>query len=166
MSRKGLINLDFAGAEFLEQALRDLGSDPDVRKALGDSMLQAAEPMAKAARAKVRRGKTLRLEESIDVSKTLSRRQRSQAHTRTGPTEATVYVGPKPVGAGVLLEFGTTLRHWRTGKSTGHVPAFPFMRPAFEETKFQVIDLFGKLLWINIEKAAKRIARRQTKASK
>lgn len=162
--RKGFLSLEIPNADALEQALRDLGSDPDILKTLSAALLIAGEPMAKAARQKVPR-RTGRLQESIDVSTQLSRRQRRNAR-RQGALERTVYVGAKPIGPSILLEFGTTKRHWKTGKSTGHVPPHPFMRPAFEETKEQALELLGKALWIQIEKSANRIARRTAKAAK
>jgi hypothetical protein len=46
------------------------------------------------------------------------------------------------------------------------VPARPFMRPAFESEKMGALDLLGKLIWIQIEKAAARIARKTAKAAR
>ncbi len=162
MARSGLVSMEIVGAEALEKALRDLGSDPEIRKTLKSALLQAGEVMARAARRRAPKGKTRRLAEGIDVSLQLSRRQRSSGQ-KPGPNGAVAYLGAKPIGPAVLIEFGTTKRHWRNGKSTGHVPPHPFMRPAFEETKAEVLDLFSKLLWIEIDKATARIAKRQAK---
>jgi hypothetical protein len=161
----GLLSIDIPGADALEAALRELGEAVEIRKTLSASLMEAAEPMAKAARAGAPR-KTGRMYETIDVAKTLSRRQRRQAnkYAADNPTNATVFIGAKPIGPSILLEFGTTARHWKSGKSTGSVPARPFMRPAFEGEKLTVLDLLGKLIWIQIEKAAKRIARKTAKA--
>lgn len=156
-----LINMDIVGAEDLEQSLRDLGRDKEIRKTLAASLIQAGEPMAKAARGRAP-AKTGEMREGVDVSLTLSRRQRRSGQ-KPGPDGAVVYLGAKPVGPAILIEFGTTKRHWKNGKSTGHTPAHPFMRPAFEETKVEVLLLFSKLLWIEIAKATARIARRQAK---
>lgn len=150
--------MQFDGFDFLEKALLELGEAPEIRKALRDGLMEAAEPMARAMRAGA---PSVSIAETIDTSHTLSRRQR-QAASRD-PNTAYVYVGPKPIGAALLLEFGTQKRHWKTGKSTGSVVARPFMRPGFEQTKMTVIDMFGKLMWIQIEKAANRISRRQAK---
>jgi HK97 gp10 family phage protein len=170
MVRPPLISMDFPGAAALEQALRDLGEDPEIRKSLGASMMEAAEPMARAMRQKAprRSGETA---EGIEISKTLSRRQRraaarAEAEGKVYSSSATVYVGPKATGPAVLAEFGTQERRWKDGKSTGRMQAHPFARPGFEETKFEVIRRFGDLLWIQIEKAAKRIARRKARIKK
>lgn len=163
----GLISIDIPGAEALEASLRELGEAAEIRSTLSASLMEAAEPMARAARAGAPR-KTGAMYETIDVAKTLSRRQRRAAdrYAADNPTNATVYVGAKPIGPSVLLEFGTTLRHWKTGKSTGSVPARPFMRPAFESEKMHSLELLGRLIWVQIEKAAKRIARRTAKAAR
>lgn len=155
-----LISMKFDGFDFLEKALIELGQAVEIRKAITAGLIEAAEPMARAMRAGA---PTASIAETIDVSKTLSRRQRRAADRQDANT-ASVYVGPKPVGPALLIEFGTVRRHWKTGKATGSVPARPFMRPGFESTKVQVLELFGKLMWIQIEKAANRIARRQAKA--
>jgi hypothetical protein len=161
----GLLSIDIPDADQLEAALRELGEAVEIRKTLSASLMEAAEPMAKAARAGAPKGKTGRLYESIDVAKTLSRRQRRQAnkYAADNPTNATVYIGAKPIGPSVLLEFGTVARHWKNGKSTGSVQARPFMRPAFEAEKFHSLELLGKLIWIQIAKAAARLAKRTAK---
>lgn len=39
------------------------------------------------------------------------------------------------------------------------------MRPAWEQHKNQILDDYADELWIQIEKSAKRLARRQAKAA-
>ena len=41
-----------------------------------------------------------------------------------------------------LVEFGTKARTRKKRGSTGTMPAFPFMRPAFESTKERVLQAF------------------------
>lgn len=163
MSRPPLISLQFDGFEFLEAALLELGEAPEIKKALSEALVIAAEPMAKAMRALA----IPEVAETIDVSTTLSRRQKRLAGRQSSGIDniAFVYVGPKPRGLAVLEEFGTVRRHWKTGKSTGSTAARPFARPGFEQEKEGTVDRFGKLLWITIDKAATRIARRQAKAA-
>lgn len=169
-----LIQLDLVGSEMLEQALYDLGSDAAIRRTLKRAVLQALEPVAAEARrraprsagpVRTRSGKMIdpgTYAESIEVSVTLSKRQRGQRTTKyTGPTSAEAFVGPKPVGPGVLEEFGTASRHWRKGKSTGSAAAHPHMRPAWEMHKDGVLVELGRLLWVEIQATAKRLARRQ-----
>lgn len=176
LAKKGqtLIKLDLLGSEALEQALYDLGSAQNIRNTLKRAVVQALEPVAAEARrraprssgpVRTRSGKYIdpgTYAESIDVSVTLSRRQRGQRTTPySGPNYAEAFVGPKPVGPGVLEEFGTARRHWRKGKSTGFAVAHPHMRPAWEMYKDQVLVMLGKLLWVEIQATAERLARRQ-----
>lgn len=167
-SKNTLLRLELQGWQDLEAALRELGSSKAIRKAISSALLKAGEPTAKQARAMAPR-KSGEMAEGIDISTTLSRRQRAgrgghvSARGRFDPFAAFVYIGAHPMGPAVLAEFGTQERHWRNGKSTGAMPAHPFMRPAWEANKFQILDNFGKYLWVTIEAEAKRIARKQAK---
>lgn len=161
-----LLKLKMDGAEDLEAALRSLGSDPATRRAIKNALLIAAEPCAKEARQRAPR-KSGRLAEGVDVSTTLSRRQRSgggghvSARGWLDPFEAFVYIGAHPMGPAVLEEFGTTERHWKNGKSTGANPAKPFMRPAWEAHKLQILADFQRYLWVTIAAEAAKLARKQ-----
>lgn len=163
-----LLRLELVGADDLEAALRALGDSKNIRRAIDKALLIAAEPTAKRARALAPR-LTGRMAEGVDVSTTLSRRQRSgkgghvAARGNYDPFASFVYIGAHPMGPAVLAEFGTTSRNTKTGKSTGAMPAHPFMRPAWEEGKFQILETFQKLLWVTIEMEAKRIAKKQAR---
>lgn len=156
------------GADDLENALRSLGDSSAIKRAIKRALLIAAEPTARAARAGAPR-KSGRMAEGVDVSTTLSRRQRSgggghvAARGRFDPFATFVYIGAHPMGPAVLAEFGSQERHWKNGKSTGSMPAHPFMRPAWEAGKFQILETFKKLLWVTIEEEAKKLARKQAK---
>lgn len=167
-SKNHLLRLELQGAADLEKSLRELGDSKAIRRIIKRALLKAAEPTAKKARALARR-KTGEMAEGVDVSTTLSRRQRAgrgghvAARGRFDPFAAFVYIGAHPMGPAVLQEFGTAQRHHKNGKSTGANPAFPFMRPAWEEDKFKILKDFSDMLWVEIEKEAVRIARRQAK---
>lgn len=125
---------------------------PTKRRAIGRVALDnAGEITAKAARALAPvapiDGGYLR--ESISVSGTLSRRQKSE-HTRQSEQER--FIGPDNRPNAHLREFG----------SDG-APPHPFMRPAWDETKEQVLDRIGDELWVGIEKAAQQAVRRAAK---
>lgn len=163
MSKATLLRIEFEGAAALEQALRDLGNSSAIKKAIRTALMEAAEPAAKMARSLAPR-RSGRMAEGVDVSTTLSRRQKRQRKNgRNDPFAVFVYIGARPTGPAVLAEFGTVERHWRNGKSTGAMPARPFMRPAWEAHKFQILADFAKYLWVTIEAEAKRIARRQAR---
>jgi HK97 gp10 family phage protein len=137
------------GFEELEAALRELGDAKAIKRTIKAALLEAAEPTAKMARSLAPR-KTGDLAEGVDVSTTLSRRQKSgrgghvRARGRFDPFAAFVYIGAHPMGPGAM-------------------PAKPFMRPAWEANKMQILRDFQKYLWVTIEMEAKRIARRQAR---
>lgn len=163
MARKGsLLRMEFQGGKALEQALIDLGTSASVRRVLKKVVLKALQPVAMEAEARAPRGTEGDIAQNIEVGSQLSRRQR-RGIERAGPNEARAYVGPRAgvTGKAVLAEFGTVLRHHRTGKSTGAAPAQPFMRPAWENNKWDVLETIEDDLWEEIEREAKRIARRQ-----
>jgi hypothetical protein len=177
-SKAYLMRMEWDGAAGLESALRELGTDQNIRRTLKRAVLEALEPVAKSARSKApRSARPVRVKghtidqgtyaESIDVGVTLSRRQAGTSTVAPNtPTSAAAFVGPKPQGPGVLEEFGTTQRHWRNGKSTGSAPAHPHMRPAWDENKAGVLELLGEMLWVQIAATAKRLAARQAKLLK
>lgn len=168
MSQNHLLRLNIIGAQDLEAALRALGDSKAIKRAIKTALLEAAEPTAREARAKAPR-RSGRMAEGVDVSTTLSRRQKSgagghvAARGRFDPFAAFVYIGAHPMGPAVLAEFGTQERHWKSGKSTGAMPAKPFMRPAWEAGKYKILEDFSRYLWVTIDQEAKRIAKKQAR---
>lgn len=162
-----LLQFELKGAKELEQALRDLGQDRLIKATLKRALVQVAKPAAQDAqlRAQALFQGTGRMASKIAVSTTLSRRQRRGRGHVGANNEATVYIGAAPRGPAVLMEFGTGPRRTKTGKSTGSVPAAPFMRPAWEAHKNKILEDFGQELWKQIAKSATRLGRRQMKAA-
>lgn len=136
MKVSGLRELDAALTQFTASKRRAIG-----RVALDN----AGEITAKAARALAPVGEG-HLRESIDVSGTLSPAQKAE-HTKQAEQER--FIGPGSHPQAHLREFG----------GDGN-PPHPFMRPAWDQTKSQVLDRIGDELWIGIEKAAKAAARK------
>ncbi|MEO9297569.1 HK97-gp10 family putative phage morphogenesis protein [Devosia alba] len=142
------LKVDFIGGRELDEALSQF--TPSKRRAIGRVALDnAGEITAKAARAlaPVDSGG---LRESIDVSGTLSRSQKSE-HTKAAEQER--FIGPDSRPQGHLREFG----------GDGNAPE-PFMRPAWDQTKNKVKDRIGDGLWVGIEKAVKAAARKALRA--
>lgn len=170
LSPKGaLLQMEIVGAKELEAALLALGQDRLIKATLKRGLLKAAQPAVRTAQGLAPR-RSGRMASKIAVSSTLSRRQRRAqgygARTSTRGGSATVYLGAAPRGPAVLDEFGTGPRfHRKTGKFVGATPAQPFMRPAWEQHKEQILRDFSRELWIQIEKSAERLARRQMKAA-
>lgn len=132
------------GLKELEAALGQF--TPTKRRAIGRVALQnAGEITAKAARALVPVDSG-GLRESIDVSGTLSKAQKSQ-HSKQADIER--FIGPDSRPQGHLREFG----------GDGNPPQ-PFMRPAWDATKDRVLERIGDELIVGIEKAVQSVARR------
>lgn len=174
-SRPGgaLIRMELHGAKRLEAALRELPKRIG-KGALRRALMKAAEPVAEDARQRVA-VRTGKVRDSIQVSTKLSKRQRRRM--KVNPGDVFAFVGAGPSRRAHLIEFGTGPRQHRKsgvdatgrsrtpGKPTGQVRPEPFMRPAWDANKEQVLDDFANLLWIEIEKAALRIARRQARGT-
>lgn len=167
---ESFISLDVKGWRELEQALYELGNDRVIRATMKRAMLEAAEPMARAARRNLqsvtKRGDGS-LEESIDVGVRLNRRQSGErrgvhAHLKAKGTLVEVFVGAGKGGAQAhLIEFGTGVRTNKKGANRGRIQARPFMRPAWEAHKRQVLTDFGVQLGREIEASARRIAKKR-----
>lgn len=149
------------GAKELQNALRELPKRVG-KAAVKRALLKAGKPIAQQAKALAPIG-TGRLKRTIRISTTLSRRQRRTRAKGADATETTVYIGAGPSRHAHLVEFGSGERTTGTGKSTGAMPAHPFLRPAWDAGKGRALADFGRLLWIEIEKAAKRLARKVAK---
>ena len=163
--KTSLIHMEIKGARELEAALFGLGQDRLIKATLKRALLDASRP-AVATAERLAPKHTGRMATKIAVSTTLSRRQRRGGGYKVNPNTAYVWIGAAPRGPGVLAEFGTGPRyHKRTRKFVGAMPAQPFLRPAWEQHKDQILEDFSKALWIQIEKSAKRLARRQAKAA-
>lgn len=146
---KSMIKL--TGFKPAEKALAELP------KATGQSVLtrvgkRALEPMRAKAEslAPVDQGE---LKKSIAISKRRTRRVKKDAEPKRGVALA---MGPSS-GKGVLNyaaleEFGTV-----------NAPAQPFMRPAWDSEAEPALETIKAELWDEIDKSAKRHARKQAK---
>lgn len=135
-------------------------------RSLTDKVLQgtakkALQPVAAAAAATVRR-EDGDLAGSIAISTRLSKRQRKLFRKRG---EIAVYAGPGgPKGAhGHLVEFGTRPRFHNNGKFVGIMPAFPFMRPAWDANANAALATMRTEIWNVLVKAVARLRKRAEK---
>lgn len=105
-------------------------------------MRKALEPMRDLARAKAPRDSD-ELAESIEIG------NRVRGQKRTQKSDLEVYVGPRGGKGGIAYggqqEFG----------NVNHA-AKPFMRPAWDATKLEVLVIFGREMWSNLEKSLAR----------
>lgn len=159
------ISLELLGLQDVEQALYALGQDRLIKNTNRRALLRAARPAAQTAKRLAPGGRysTGRMASKIGVTSTLAQRQRRGGKYRKTDNTAHVFIGASPRGPAVLTEFGTGPRFTKAGKFTGAAPAQPFMRPAWEMHKHQILKDYSKEIWIQIERSAKRLARRQAK---
>lgn len=161
MARRATFRAELKGARELEAALRELPRRIG-KGAIRRALKKAAQPIADDAKGKVP-VRTGLLQEKIQIGARLTRRQR-RARGRVGDrNQVDVFIG---IGLGGwhahLVEFGTGPRVQKsTGRFVGQMPARPFMRPAWEAGKNRALDDFARLLWIEIEKSAARLAKRR-----
>ncbi|MCB1476649.1 MAG: HK97 gp10 family phage protein [Rhodobiaceae bacterium] len=142
------------GFRELDKALGELP------KATGKNVLRkvgrkALEPMRADAEAKAPE-LTGHLKASVKIGTKLTSRQARQHRRMFKNDKASVelFMGPNDPAA-IPQEFG-----WENGK------AQPFMRPAWDAGKNDLLDNIKRELGDEIDKAAKRLAKKQAKAAK
>jgi HK97 gp10 family phage protein len=161
-----MLTMSFPNLDEISRALTELQKevgDDGMERSIQRSLIKASAPIVEHAQRLAPRnednGGKPHMADKIKVSTTLSRRQRRGFRGRK-KGEVYAYIGAGPRGPAVLAEFGTQMRRWRRGKSTGRMPATPFMRPAWEAGKEKLLDDFSAALWVDIEKAVRRARRR------
>jgi len=144
------MKMEFKGGKQLERALLQLPKE--LRgEILQQSLVAGAEPVRTdaASRARTRRGPRRR-PETITLADSIK--------TFLGEKDAThavVDVGTKKPHAH-LVEFGH--RKVVGDQTLGQVPAYPFLRPAFDENKEEVLQRTGEVMGKEIETAFRRLA--------
>jgi phage gpG-like protein len=77
-------------------------------------------------------------------------------HGMVSKTQAEANTGT-PVPYAAIHEFGGVIKQdnaWGKGiKQTIHMPARPYMRPAVDEHKDEIVDKIGQVIVMNLEKA-------------
>lgn len=153
------MKLKIQGAGDIERALAELarGTAKGVTRR---AMKKALQPVAKAAEASPF---------AIAVTSKLAASQRRGTGKDRGPNLISLYVGPvQQDGSHAphahLIELGTGPRYHKSGKYVGAVLADPFMRPAWDENRDQVLKILRREVWKEIEKTLARAARKAAKA--
>lgn len=142
MSRGVTVKVE--GLKDLEKALSELKVST-ARNIARRGLKQALEPMAEAARRRVP-SMSGDLAESINVTTKNPKRNRKQSQIEA-------HMGPGRHPQGPQTEFG----------NRNHGPQ-PFMRPAWEEEKHGALESLAGILGEEIDKAAKRAARKAARA--
>lgn len=170
-----MAKLKVEGLRELEKLLEQLPAAA-ARRTSRAAMMVALEPVAATARSLAPRGdepKNARMADTIGVSDKLTKRQAREARRLfregVGRHVQEVYVGvAHPVAH--LVEFGSGPRRHKTGKSTGVMPAQPFMRPAWDQNRQAVLESLAQHLRDQIEAVIARraalAARRAARAAK
>lgn len=143
------------GLKDLEKSLLKLRKDFDLSRAtvkgiVRRGLIEAAEPIVADAEASapVFRGD---LRESVAASGKLSKRQKRKH--RKG-SEVEIFVGAGPLAQATKQEFGTR-----------HHPPQPFLRPAFDTNWRNVLKRISLTIAGQIDKSAKRAARKAARAA-
>lgn len=140
-----MIEFRVDGFKELESALRKLPQEIAGR-VLSAALRKAGEPMAADARQAAPR--SANHDPNGHMGDSIKLRILRDANS-TADVEAAFWLGPDANHwYGGFQEFGTI-----------HKGARPFMRPAFDRHKDEVIDLLGKELWKGIDRAARRLAK-------
>lgn len=136
-----------SGLKELDRALKELPR-ATAKNVVRRVLLKAAQPIADDMAARAPRA-TGYLGDHIDTGTRLSSRQRRQ-HRKASEVE--VFAGATRVVQATLQEFGTK----------DHAPQ-PFARPAWESGKHRALEDVKTGLAVEIDKAAKRLAKKAAK---
>lgn len=141
------------GFEGLEKALDDLPK-ATAKNVVRRVLKKQAQPFAETARQLVPVDKG-HLKRSITVGTKVAKTQRKEIKKLQNEGYVTMHIGPGQDPAAHIVEFGFDDR-----------AAEPYMRPAWDKHKGGVLEGIGDDLWKEIEKAAKRLAKKAAKAAK
>lgn len=148
------------GARELDKVLEGLKATT-ARGVTRRALKKALEPVAAAARGMAPQD-TGKLAANIGISTRLTKRQAREARGATGRDVQTIYVGPQWPSAH-LVEFGTGPRHHKSGKFVGVMPPQPFMRPAWDQNREQVLARLTDEIRAELDKTLARVAKRAAK---
>lgn len=141
--------IKISGLKELDAALGELPK-ATAKAVLRRVLVNAGEPIAQAMRAGAPRDKQY-LAESIGVSTVLNPSQKAQQKKDSSPAFQEMYVGTNNP-AGMQQEFGNVAQGPQ-----------PFARPAWDGKKRETLDFIANSLWHEIQKSAKRLARKAAK---
>lgn len=149
----------FEGGRELERALGELTKQATRRAVVRRALRAAGEPILAAMQAKAPDDPRTNGQNDLKTSLAMSSRQKSRrggAFRPEGPKEVVVHIGPTRHGypQAIMQEFGTS-----------HHPPHAYIRPAWDaEGGERALDRIGTALGEEIDKAAKRQARRAARA--
>lgn len=144
------MDVKLIGAEEIKRTLKDLPNAVS-HKIQQSAHMQAAKPLVRRAQqlAPIHEGD---LSESIGSVKPVIKRAQFVGEVRVGPRRRRPYRGQ----AGHLVEFGTKRRFTKSGAHRGFMPKKPFMEPALNQTKIQVIGIIRSEMAKSVVKQMKK----------
>ena len=140
------LKYEIEGLGELREQLKRL-DDATAGKALRNAAMAAMRIARKDAKKRAPEGPTGNLKRAIKV--------RSFTGVQGLAAVAGVYVDPRIAPHWHLVEFGTQDRRTKSGKRTGRATPKPFIRPAFDDNRLQIIEKFRSNLAKGIEKRLK-----------
>lgn len=148
------------GAEDVRRVLNELPKKLS-DSAIGAANMKAAKIVVDKEKMLAPEGPTGNLVDSIGAYRSPKKSERQAGSVIVGPRRRGKYKGY----AGHLVEYGTRNRQTKKGANRGVMPKKPFAKPAFIQTKAQVIERIRIELAKSIEKALKRYNTINSKAS-
>ncbi len=158
------------GFKELDAALGNL-TKATARSAMRRALIDAAEPMARAARQNAPRDDD-QLYEHIEISAKVKDEAGAAAFgtaLQAGGSKSQAIAAMKDARSGnsfVQMYLGPTTRaphaHWQEFGTVNHAPS-PYLRPAFDEQAKPTVDRLKVSLMDEIEKATVRVARKIAK---
>lgn len=155
------LSMRLQGAKELDKVLTGLKATT-ARGITRRATARALEPVAELARSLAPRDEG-KLAAHIGVSSKLTKRQARAMRGQTGKDVQYMYVGPQWASAH-LVEFGTGPRFKKNGQFVGIMPPQPFMRPAWDAKREEVLDRLTDDIREEIDKTLARLANRRAKA--
>ena len=126
---------------------------------VSSGLRRALQPVAAAARSYAPGS----LSERIKIAPSIKAGQQAQSLEKPGKGKRVMYVGSTAPHAH-LVEFGTGPRYQANGKYVGIMPPDPFLRPAWDANKDEVLATLATAIREEIEKALGRRTARAIKA--
>ncbi len=123
--------LSFTGLKEIDEILRGLPNEVNHR-IMGAAHADAAKPLIEVAQSKIK-NKTGNLKKSIGPEKISIQKSNSIGAVVVGPRRRRGYRGFH----GHLVEYGHRKGGWNKKRN---VPDYPFMQPAFDQTKDKIVQ--------------------------
>ena len=142
-----MLTVKFEGGKELEKALLELKT-ATAKNVTRRSGKKALEPVAAKAR-------HLAPKENLDLERSISVSTKATHKPKKSDVEIFVGVAKEESKVGIQQEFGNI-----------HHPAQPFMRPAWQALRFQVLNDLRTTLTIEVDKAAQRARRKAARNGK